>query len=64
MRNIEMTLEKNELVIKVDLTKEYGQSKSGKTVIIASSQGNIPIPNTEAYLGLNIYKYPENKEEK
>ncbi len=62
MRNIEMSLEKNELIIKVDLTKEYGKSKSGKTIIIASSQGNVPISDTGAYLGLNIYKYPEKEE--
>lgn len=36
MKNIEMTIEDNVLLIKVDLTKEFGPSASGKNIIIAS----------------------------
>lgn len=58
MKNVEMRLEDNgeTLVIKVDLTKTFGPSKSGKTIIIATTSGNKPIPETEAHIGLNIYK--------
>ncbi len=56
MKNIEMKVEKNILTIKVDLTKTFGQSKSGKSEIIATTAGNIGIPGTEAKMGLNIYK--------
>ena len=57
MKNVEMNLEDNILTIKVDLSKEFGPSASGKTVIIASTEGNIAIPgNDEAKIGLNIYK--------
>jgi hypothetical protein len=58
MKNVEMTVTDNILTIKVDLTKEFGPSSSGKTIIIASTEGNVPIPgNEEAKIGLNIYKY-------
>jgi hypothetical protein len=37
MKNIEMTIEDNVLVIKVDLTKEFGPSASTKNIIICKS---------------------------
>ena len=36
MKNVEMTVEGALLTIKVDLSKEFGPSSSGKTIIIAS----------------------------
>jgi len=57
MKNVEMKLEGDILTIKVDVTKEFGPSSSGKTIIIASTEGNISIPdNDEVKIGLNIYK--------
>jgi hypothetical protein len=57
MKNIEMKLEGNVLTIKVDLTKEFGPSSSGKTIIIASTEGNIAVEgHEEAKIGLNVYK--------
>ncbi len=57
MKNVEMKVEENILTIKVDLTKEFGPSASGKTIIIASTEGNISIPEKDAIkIGLNIYK--------
>jgi hypothetical protein len=57
MKNIETKVEKNILTITVDLSKEFGPSKSGKTIIIASSEGNQKIENGNgAIMGLNIYK--------
>jgi len=45
------------LTIEVDLSKDFGPSASGKTTIIASSEGNQAIPDGNgAVLGLNIYK--------
>ena len=41
MKNVEMSLEGNILTIKVDLSKEFGPSASGKTIIIASTEGNV-----------------------
>lgn len=57
MKNVEMRLEENILTIKVDITKEFGPSSSGKTIIIASTEGNIPVPEKdEIKIGLNVYK--------
>ena len=57
MKNVEMKMEDNILIVKVDLTKEFGPSASGKTIIIASTEGNISIPDKENIkIGLNIYK--------
>jgi len=52
-----MKVDGNILTIKVDLTKEFGPSSSGKTIIIASTEGNIAIPEKEEVkIGLNVYK--------
>ncbi|MCX9084411.1 MAG: hypothetical protein OIN87_06405 [Candidatus Methanoperedens sp.] len=57
MKNVEMSIEGNILTIKVDLSKDFGPSASGKTIIIASSEGNQSIPGKEeAKIGLNVYK--------
>jgi hypothetical protein len=57
MKNVEMTREGNFLVIRVDMTKNFGPSASGKTTIIASTEGNVQVvgelPQTK--IGLNIY---------
>ena len=56
MKNVEMSVEGSVLTIKVDLTKEFGPSSSGKTIIIASTEGNVTIPNREEKIGLNVYR--------
>jgi hypothetical protein len=56
MKNVEMTVEGTMLTIKVDLSKEFGPSSSGKTIIIASTEGNVTITNREEKVGLNVYR--------
>jgi hypothetical protein len=52
-----MKVEGNVLTIKGDLSKEFGPSSSGKTVIIASTEGNVPVTGAEEIkIGLNVYK--------
>ena len=52
-----MSMEGSILTIKVDLSKELGPSASGKTIIIASTEGNVAIPeHEEAKVGLNVYR--------
>lgn len=59
MKNIEMKVEGNTLTMTVDLSKEFGPSSSGKTIIIASTEGNVSVPGAEdKKVGINIYKYP------
>lgn len=54
MKNVETSVVGNTLTIKVDLTKSYGPSKSGKTIIIASTEGNTKVGDVT--VGLNVYK--------
>ena len=56
MKNVEMTVDGTMLTIKVDLAKEFGPSSSGKTIIIASTEGNVTIPTREEKVGLNVYR--------
>lgn len=56
MKNVEMKVEGNVLTIKVDLTKEFGPSSSGKTIIIASTEGNAAVPDRDEKVGLNVYR--------
>ncbi|MDW7711177.1 MAG: hypothetical protein SCH98_11955 [Deferrisomatales bacterium] len=57
MKNVEMTVDGNMLTIRVDLSKEFGPSSSGKTIIIASTEGNAAIPGREEVkVGLNVYR--------
>ncbi len=56
MKNVELTVSDNTLTITVDLTKEFGPSSSGKTIIIASTEGNFPLPGRTEVVGLNVYR--------
>jgi len=47
----------NKLVIEVDLSQEFGISSSGKSRTVASTKGNVAIPeHPDIKIGLNIYK--------
>lgn len=56
MKNVELSVNGNILSIKVDLTKEFGLSSSGRTIIIASTEGNFPLPGRTEVVGLNVYR--------
>jgi hypothetical protein len=56
MKNVEMSVEGTMLTIRVDLSKEFGPSSTGKTIIIASTEGNVAIPNRQEKIGLNVYR--------
>ena len=57
MKNVEMSLDGDILTIKVDVSKEFGPSSSGKTIIIATTEGNVSIEGAEdKKVGLNVYK--------
>ena len=57
MKNCEMKLNGNILTITVDISKEFGVSSSGKSIIIGSTEGNISIPEKDDIkIGLNIYR--------
>ena len=56
MKNVELAVNGNTLTITVDLTKEFGPSSSGKTIIIASTEGNVVLPDRSEVVGLNVYR--------
>lgn len=56
MKNVQMTVAGNILTITVDLTKEFGPSSSGKTIIVASTEGNVAVPERDEKIGLNVYR--------
>lgn len=56
MENVKIDKKGDILTITVDLSKNAGPSKSGKSIVIASTQGNIIIDaEKKIYLGLNVY---------
>lgn len=57
MKNIKMSVEGNILHMDVDLAQTGDISKSGKSIIIASTEGNKAIPGSDQIkIGLNVYK--------
>ena len=66
MQNVEMHLNHGKLTIIVDIEKNFGPSKSGKTINIASTKGNVTVPGSndtehspyECKIGLNVYRKP------
>jgi hypothetical protein len=57
MKNCEMKLNGSILTITVDISKEFGVSSSGKSIIIGSTEGNVSIPEKEDIkIGLNVYR--------
>lgn len=57
MENITFEADGSQLVIVIDLSRELGFSKSGKSVIIATTSGNVSLPgHEEIEIGLNVYR--------
>jgi hypothetical protein len=54
IKNVEIEEKGNTITIKVDKSKTFGPSVSGKTIIVATTGGNIDIGGV--YVGLNVYK--------
>ena len=61
MTNVELSVDKNILSIVVDLSQDFGPSKSGKTIIVASTRGNKSVPGREEKIGLNIYRQANDR---
>lgn len=57
MENVKFQVQGDNLVIVVDLSQELGESASGKSVIIATTAGNVSVPGWEDIkVGLNVYR--------
>lgn len=60
MQNVQMTRKGNVLTVTIDLSAKPTPSKTGKTNIIASTQGNTDVPGTKGVkLGVNLYAYQD-----
>lgn len=58
MENVKFTVAGDKLTIEVDLKHRGGQSSTGKTTRVASTEGNVPIPgypDAALKVGLNIF---------
>ncbi|MBM4372456.1 MAG: hypothetical protein FJ098_12425 [Deltaproteobacteria bacterium] len=56
MKNVELKVEGSILTITVDLSKDFGPSASGKTMVIATTQGNQPVAGGDVKVGVNVYR--------
>jgi hypothetical protein len=50
-----MTITGDILTIEVDLSKDFDKSSSGKSIVIATTEGNKTVKD-DIKIGLNIYK--------
>jgi hypothetical protein len=58
MENVDFKVSGTKLVITVDLKHRGELSSSGKTIRVASTLGNVKVPETEVTVGLNAYVKP------
>jgi len=62
MRNIALSMEGGHLVIRIDLSKSLGNSRTNKTDLIATTQGNIQLPyDPYMRLGVTLFRYRERR---
>ena len=55
--NVQAEVRGNALVLTIDLTQTFGLSGSGKSIIIASTGGNVSVPgHGDVKVGLNVYR--------
>lgn len=55
-KNVKLDRKDNILIITVDLEQDFGPSKTGKTNIIATTAGAMPVPGEPTIkVGVNVY---------
>lgn len=55
MKTVDMKVDGTKLMITVNLSKEFGESKSG--TLIASTEGNVSVPgDEEVKIGVNVFR--------
>ena len=63
-KNVMFKIEGDKLIVEMDLTAFQEESKSGKSMIIASTRGNKRvIKGKDIMLGLNLYEKKKKVEE-
>ena len=58
MQNIVIKTENKKIIITIDTTVELGPSSSGKSMMVATTSGNVPVvtPEGTIVVGINAYK--------
>lgn len=58
MKNVDIKVEGAVLTIAVDLSRTFGSSKSGKSIVIASTEGNEQVATAQGVVavGVNVYR--------
>lgn len=56
-QNVKYSVSGNKLTIEIDLSKDYGLSKTGKTRVVATTNGFHTLPNG-SILSLNLNRKP------
>jgi len=51
-----MTIEGHKLTTTVDLSKEFVRSAYAKTILIASTEGSVSVPDREEKVNLNVHR--------
>uniref|UniRef100_A0A6M3IN49 Uncharacterized protein n=1 Tax=viral metagenome TaxID=1070528 RepID=A0A6M3IN49_9ZZZZ len=59
MRNVKIEATKKTIVITIDRESTEWTSGSGKSLMLASTEGNVEVPGTEYKVGLNLYRKNE-----
>lgn len=54
-KNVQVETTPEEIIIRIDRNKRFGLSSTGKTTIVASTQGNQIVTADGIYIGLNAY---------
>ena len=56
MENVKMSVKGSILTLEVDLSKRGAKSSTGKTIRVASTEGNVACPDHEEIkVGLNVF---------
>jgi len=55
-KGVKYAINGNIMTVTIDLAADFGRSKTGKTTIIASTEGNVRLGDTPAVMGLNVYR--------
>lgn len=56
MRNVDMQVEEGVLVIRIRLDDPGVKSASGKSTVVASTNGNVPVTGTDIRIGVNAWR--------
>ena len=56
MKNVKVTVKGDTLTLEINLKEKGDLSKSGNSMLVATSAGNAEVPGTDLKFGLNVFK--------